>query len=53
MADKLGIIAGGGALPRLLIDACLASGRDFHVFALEGQAARDTVEGVPHDWFRF
>ena len=53
MADKLGIIAGGGALPRLLIDACLASGRDFHVFALEGQAACDTVEGVPHDWFRF
>ena len=53
MAGKLGIIAGGGALPRLLIDACLATGRDFHVFALEGQAADRTVEGVAHDWFRF
>lgn len=52
MAGKLGIIAGGGALPRLLIDACLASGREFHVFALEGQAAGGTVEGVAHDWFR-
>lgn len=52
MAGKLGIIAGGGGLPRLLIDACLASGREFHVFALEGQANGGTVEGAPHDWFR-
>jgi DUF1009 family protein len=53
MACKLGIIAGGGTLPRLLIDACRASGRDFHVFALEGQASGGTVDGVAHDWYRF
>jgi len=52
MAGKLGIVAGGGDLPRMLIDACRRSSRDFHVFALEGQAAPATVEGVPHDWFR-
>jgi UDP-2,3-diacylglucosamine hydrolase len=52
MAGKLGIVAGGGNLPRMLIDACRNSNRDFHVFALEGQAEAATVEGVPHDWFR-
>jgi UDP-2,3-diacylglucosamine hydrolase len=52
MAGKLGIVAGGGDLPRMLIDACRGSDRDFHVFALEGQAEAATVEGVPHDWYR-
>lgn len=52
MAAKLGIIAGGGDLPRLLIDTCLTENRDFHVFALEGQAEESTVDGVPHDWIR-
>lgn len=52
MAGKLGIVAGGGDLPRMLIDACRRSNRDFHVFALEGQAEPATVDGVPHDWFR-
>jgi hypothetical protein len=52
MAGRLGIIAGGGSLPRLLIDACVASGREFHVFALEGHADGRTVDGVPHDWYR-
>lgn len=52
MADKLAIIAGGGDLPRMVIDACRNKSRDFHVFALEGQADDATVEGVPHDWYR-
>lgn len=52
MAAKLGIIAGGGDLPRMVIDACRNKSRDFHVFALEGQADAATVEGVPHDWVR-
>lgn len=52
MAGKLGIIAGGGALPRMLVDACRARGRDFHVFAIEGQTEQRTVDGVAHDWFR-
>lgn len=52
MAGKLGIIAGGGDLPRMVIDACRNNDRDFHVFALEGQADDAIVEGVSHDWYR-
>jgi DUF1009 family protein len=51
-SPKLGIIAGGGALPRMVIDACRAKSRDIHVFAIEGQADAATVDGVPHDWVR-
>lgn len=52
MAPKLGIIAGGGRLPGLLIDACRALGRDFFVLALKGQADPSVVESVPHAWIR-
>ena len=52
MADKLGIIAGSGDLPRMLIEACRASGRECHVIALEGHADPDVVKDVPHDWLR-
>jgi hypothetical protein len=54
MADrgKLGIVAGSGGLPRRLIDACRAAGRDFFVLALEGAADPATVGGVPHAWCR-
>lgn len=37
-APKLGIIAGGGALPRLLIGACKADGREHFVLGLSGFA---------------
>ncbi len=52
MADKLGIIAGSGDLPRMLIEACRESGRECHVIALEGHADPEVVDGVPHDWLR-
>jgi len=52
MADRLGIVAGGGALPRQLVECCRAAGRDFFVLALEGAAEPATVEGVPHAWCR-
>lgn len=52
MAPKLGIVAGGGQLPRLLIDACRAKGRDFFVLGLKGQADPATVESAPHAWIR-
>lgn len=35
---KLGIIAGGGTLPRSLIEHCRKTGRDFFVIAVEGNA---------------
>jgi DUF1009 family protein len=52
MADKLGIVAGGGSLPRRLVEACREQGREVFVLALEGAADATTVEGVPHAWCR-
>ena len=52
MAGKLGIIAGGGRLPRLLIESCLETGREFFVLAFNGQADPETVSGVAHRWVR-
>ena len=53
MVAKLGIIAGGGDLPRMIVDNCLQQGRAFHVFALEGQADAGAFDDVPHVWLRF
>jgi UDP-2,3-diacylglucosamine hydrolase len=51
-ADRLGIIAGSGGLPRRLVESCRAVGRDIFVLALEGAAEPQTVAGVPHAWCR-
>ncbi|HTV89872.1 MAG TPA: UDP-2,3-diacylglucosamine diphosphatase LpxI [Stellaceae bacterium] len=48
----LGIIAGGGSLPRRLIARCRDEGRAVFVLALEGAAEAPTVAGVPHAWCR-
>lgn len=50
--SKLAVIAGGGALPGLVIQACREAGRPFFVVALEGQADAAALEGVPHAWCR-
>jgi UDP-2,3-diacylglucosamine hydrolase len=52
MTGRLGIVAGGGRLPRRLVESCLATGRDVFVLALEGAAEPETVRGVPHAWCR-
>jgi UDP-2,3-diacylglucosamine hydrolase len=52
MGVRLGIIAGGGALPRRLVEHCRAIGRDVFVLALEEAAEPETVAGVPHAWCR-
>src|SRR5215469_2055798 len=52
MAGRLGIVAGAGGLPRHLIEACRAAGRDFFVLALEGAAEAETVRGVSLTWYR-
>lgn len=36
----------------MLIEACRASGREFFVIALTGQADPSIGDGVPHDWIR-
>jgi DUF1009 family protein len=50
MQPKLGILAGGGELPRLLIGLCQSTDRDYFVIAFDGQAAADVVDGSPHQW---
>lgn len=52
MLPKLGIIAGGGDLPREIIAECRRSGRPFYVVALKGQADTETVKDTPHTWIR-
>ena len=41
--SRLGIIAGAGALPRMMIRACQQSERPFFVVALEGTADEETL----------
>jgi len=58
MLPKLGILAGGGMLPALLVDTCVRSRRPFFVIAFEGHAEPALVapraDGtpVPHAWVR-
>jgi DUF1009 family protein len=47
---KLGIIAGGGAAPGRIIEACRAQKRDFFVVCLEGQADTGLAHDAPHVW---
>lgn len=50
---KLGIIAGGGSIPRMLIENCQKSGRPYFVLAIEGNADKELISAdVPHQWIR-
>ncbi len=50
---KLGIIAGGGTLPRSLIEHCQNSGRDYFAIAIEGNADPSLFTAdIPHIWIR-
>ena len=52
MGRKLGIFAGGGELPGRIIQACITSGRAFHVIAIEDQADPKIIGTAPHTWIR-
>lgn len=53
MPTKLGIVAGGGDLPAVLIEVCLATERPCHVLALEGHAEPSRIGTVvAQDWVR-
>jgi DUF1009 family protein len=52
MTSKLGIVAGGGEFPGLVIAACRAQGRPFHVLALTGHADPAIIGDAPADWIR-
>ncbi|WP_119165710.1 LpxI family protein [Algihabitans albus] len=47
---KLGVLAGGGALPRRLIAAARAQGREVFVIAFHGQTDTATAEAAPSLW---
>ncbi len=46
----LGILAGSGALPGRLIEACAKAGRPVFVLAFAGAADPAVVDKVPHAW---
>ncbi|MDR3326184.1 MAG: UDP-2,3-diacylglucosamine diphosphatase LpxI [Rhodospirillaceae bacterium] len=50
MVGRLGIIAGGGALPDLVANVAKASGREIFVLAIIDHALVKMVEGLPHAW---
>ena len=50
---KLGIIAGGGSIPKMLVEHCLRNNREFFVLAIEGNANKDFLtDDIPHMWIR-
>lgn len=50
---KLGIVAGGGAIPQLLIKYCRENNRPYYVLAIEGNADRALFDKeIPHQWIR-
>lgn len=50
--SKLGILAGGGPLPRRVAQSAQDSGRPVFIVAFDGQTDSATVEGLPHAWLR-
>jgi DUF1009 family protein len=52
VSRKLGILAGGGVLPQLLVEACRTKERPVFVLAFKGHTNMDTTKGVDHAWVR-
>ncbi|MAF47959.1 MAG: UDP-2,3-diacylglucosamine diphosphatase LpxI [Rhodospirillales bacterium] len=52
MPPKLGILAGGGELPKRLIELCRSTGREYFVIAFQEQADAELTLGTPHAWLR-
>lgn len=50
--DPLGLIAGSGDLPCLLINKCRTQNRPIFVAAIENQTPPETVENVDHVWIK-
>jgi len=48
----LGIVAGGGVLPRRIAETAAAAGRSVFVVAFEGHTDVAAVEGLPHVWLK-
>ncbi len=52
MPPKLGIVAGGTALPGLLARSAIEGGREVFIIALKGQAEPEIVAMFEHAWVR-
>ena len=52
MPPKLGVLAGGGSLPRQIVEACRERDRDVVVVAFEGATDQEAVSQVEHCWTR-
>ena len=52
MQRKLGIIAGGGPLPKYLAKHCQFNGREYFVIALVGNADESVLHALPVKWVR-
>lgn len=52
MAEKIGLLAGRGDLPKRIIEQCVKEGRPFHIIAFKDQTDPALVEGHPHSWIR-
>ena len=48
--EKLGIIAGGGCLPAMLVDACRKMGIEPYLLAFKSHTDPDLVKNVRHSW---
>lgn len=48
----LGIVAGGGALPRRIAETAAAGGRPVFIIAFEGHTDAATVAGFAHAWLK-
>src|SRR6185312_477174 len=48
--SRLGIIAGGGDLPRAVAQSAHADGREVFVIALSGSAEGEWLADFPHEW---
>ena len=52
MPRKIGIIAGGGAMPSLVAKECMKSGQSPFIAILEGQSSSANYAQLPHATFR-
>lgn len=51
--NKLGIVAGGGILPKVIMDYCRKTGRGFFALAIENNADKAIfTPDIPHRWLR-
>ncbi len=49
---SIGILAGGGALPRLVAESAIADGHKVHIVGVEGEAGTN-ISAFPHDWMKW